>query len=62
MPVTVTMPSKRVTDARFAYTKAVATDIRKTFAKARAKITRDKTKEASEATDKKTLPLAVHVD
>lgn len=53
-----TMPSKRVTDARFAYTKAVATDIRKTFAKARAKITRDKAKEASEATDNKTLPLA----
>lgn len=40
MPATVTIPSKRVTDARFTYTKAVATDIRKTFAKARAKITR----------------------
>lgn len=62
MPATVTMPSRRVTDARFTYTKAVATDIRKTFAKARAKITRDKAKESSEATDNKTIPLAFSAD
>ena len=62
MPVTVTMPSRRVTDVRFTYTKAVATDIRKTFAKARAKITRDKAKEASEAAENKTHPLAFPAD
>lgn len=62
MPTTVATPSRRVTDARFNYTPACATDIRKTFAKARAKITRDKAKETSEATDNKTLPLAFPAD
>lgn len=55
MPATITMPSRRVTNPEFRYTKAVATDIRKTFAKARARITREQNKDAH---DHKTLPLA----
>ena len=62
MPVTVTTPSKRLFEKSFQYTKSYETDIRRTFAKARAKITHDKAKEASEATENKTHPLAFPAD